>query len=92
MTCEGRGADGTEDDSKRYRHLSRQILRPYGPGEQGVHEGSSPISSRSRSTKPRAIVKYREGKGGIKDWDDPAKTPGLTASKIEPLKKRLKYS
>ncbi len=39
-----------------------------------------------------AIVKYREGKGGIKDWDDLAKTPGLTASKIEPLKKRLKYS
>jgi competence ComEA-like helix-hairpin-helix protein len=39
-----------------------------------------------------AIVKYRDANGGIKNWDDLAKVPGLDAKKLEPLKKRLKYA
>ncbi len=80
----GRGADGTEDD---FKAIATYLAKYYGPMVQVNKASAKDLSDQLEITpdEAAAIVVHREGKGGIKDWDDLAKTPGLTASKIEPL-------
>jgi mono/diheme cytochrome c family protein len=86
----GRGADGSEDD---FKAVATYLAKYYGPIVQ-VNKATAKEFTDQLDITPEegaAIVKYRDSKGSIKDWDDLSKTPGLTASKVEPLKKRLKF-
>jgi mono/diheme cytochrome c family protein len=86
----GRGADGTDDDFKTIVNY----LSKYLGVTVNVNSATADVMATEFGITPAesaAIVKYRTDKGNIKDWDTLSKVPGLDASKIAPLKKRIKY-
>jgi competence ComEA-like helix-hairpin-helix protein len=87
----GRGADGSEDD---FKTIATYLAKYYGPIVQVNKAAAKDLQEQLdlSGDEAAAIVKYRDANGGIKDWDDLAKVPGLDAKKLEPLKKRLKFA
>lgn len=86
----GRGADGTDDDFKAIvGYLSKYL------GTQvNVNMATAAVMVTElgiTDAEGAAIVKYRADNGKIADWTALSKVPGLDASKLEPLKKRLQY-
>src|SRR5215468_7210605 len=87
----GRGADGTEND---FKTIVAYLAKYYGPMVQVNKAPAKDLEEQLEltSAESAAVVKYRESNGGIKDWADLAKVPGLDTKKLEPIKKRLKFS
>jgi len=87
----GRGADGSEED---FKTIATYLAKYFGPIVQVNKAPAKDLVEQLEvsTDEAAAIVKYREANGGIKNWDDLAKVPGLNAKKLEPLKKRLKYA
>lgn len=87
----GRGADGTDDD---FKAVVTYLAKYYGPSVNVNTATADTMVTELGITADEgaAIVKYRMANGDIKDWDTLSKVPGLDASKLEPLKKRLKYA
>jgi competence protein ComEA len=85
-----RGADGTDEDFKAIvTYLSKYFGQPVNVNTAAAKDLETQLDI--TSAEAAAIVKYRTDKGNFKVFADLSKVPNLDVSKIEPLKKRIKF-
>jgi competence protein ComEA len=86
----GRGADGSNEDFKAIV----DYLGKYFGANVNVNTAAAKAMADDlglTSAEADAIVKYRTEKGNFKEFADLKKVPGLDASKLEPIQKRIKF-
>jgi competence protein ComEA len=86
----GRGADGSNDDFKAIV----DYLSKYFGNNVNVNTSSAKDLADSldlTAAEADAVVKYRTDNGNFKEFADLRKVPGLDASKLEPIQKRIKF-
>jgi competence protein ComEA len=86
----GRGADASNQD---FTAIVNYLSKYFG-NNVNVNTASSKEMSDNldlTSAEADAIVKYRGDNGNFKEFADLKKVPGLDASKLEPLQKRIKF-
>lgn len=85
-----RGADGSDEDFKAIvTYLSKYYGQPVNVNTAAAKDLETQLDL--TSAEAAAIVKYRTDKGNFKVFADLSKVPSLDVSKIEPLKKRIKF-
>jgi competence protein ComEA len=85
-----RGADGTDEDFKVIvAYLSKYYGQPVNVNTAAAKDLETQLDL--TSAEAAAIVKYRTDKGNFKVFADLSNVPSLDVSKIEPLKKRIKF-
>jgi competence protein ComEA len=85
-----RGADGSEEDFKAIiNYLSKYFGASVNVNTAAAKELSDGLDL--TASEGEAIVKYRTDKGNFKEFADLQKVPGLDASKLEPIQKRIKF-
>jgi hypothetical protein len=84
-----RGADGTDAD---FKTIVDFLGKYYGPPVKINTDGPKEIQALGLTAEEAAaIIKYRTDKGGIKDWADLMKAPGVDTTKLTGLQKRIKF-
>lgn len=85
-----RGADGTDED---FKTVVAYLSKYYGQSVNVNTAAATDIETQLDLTsgEAAAIVKYRTDSGNFKAFADLSKVPGLDVSKLEPLKKRIKF-
>jgi len=86
----GRGADGSNED---FKAIVDYLAKYYG---SNVNVNTTAAKAMAddlglSQAEADAIVKYRTEKGKFKEFADLKKVPGLDASKLEPIQKRIKF-
>ena len=86
----GRGADGSNED---FNAIVNYLSKYFG---NNVNVNTAPAKELTdnlelTAAEADAIVKYRADKGNFKEFADLKKVPGLDASKLEPIQKRIKF-
>jgi competence protein ComEA len=86
----GRGADGSNED---FAAIVNYLSKYYG---NNVNVNTAPAKELAdnldlTAAEADAIVKYRADKGNFKEFADLKNVPGLDASKLEPIQKRIKF-
>jgi competence ComEA-like helix-hairpin-helix protein len=85
-----RGADGTDEDFKTIvTYLSKYFGQPVNVNTAAAKDLETQLEI--TPAEAAAIVKFRTDKGNFKVFADLSKVPALDMSKIEPLKKRIKF-
>ncbi len=85
-----RGADGTDEDFKTVvAYLSKYFGQPVNVNTAAAKDLETQLYI--TTAEAAAIVKYRADNGNFKVFADLSKVPNLDVSKIEPLKKRIKF-
>jgi competence ComEA-like helix-hairpin-helix protein len=85
-----RGADGTDEDFKTVvNYLSKYFGQPVNVNTAAAKDLEAQLDI--TTAEAAAIVQYRTDKGNFKVFADLSKVPNLDVSKIEPLKKRIKF-
>jgi competence protein ComEA len=86
----GRGADGSNED---FTAIVTYLSKFYGANVNVNTAAAKALADDLgvTSAEADAIVKYRTDSGKFKDFSDLKKVPGLDASKLEPIQKRIKY-
>jgi competence protein ComEA len=86
----GRGADGSNEDFNAIvNYLSKYFGNNVNVNTAAAKELADNLDL--TAAEADAIVKYRADKGNFKEFADLKKVPGLDASKLEPLQKRIKF-
>jgi hypothetical protein len=84
-----RGADGSEAD---FKTIVDFLAKYYGPPVKINTDAPKDIQALGLTAdEAAAIVKYRTDNGGIKDWADLMKVPGVDTTKLTGLQKRIKF-
>jgi competence ComEA-like helix-hairpin-helix protein len=84
-----RGADGTDED---FKTIVTYLSKYFGPTVNVNTAEAKDLETLDLTTaEAAAIVKYRTDKGNFKVLADLSKVPNLDMSKLEPLKKRIKF-
>ena len=86
----GRGADGSNED---FKAIVDYLAKYYGSNVNVNTAAAKAMADDLGLTQAEAdaIVKYRTEKGNFKEFADLKKVPGLDASKLEPIQKRIKF-
>ena len=86
----GRGADGSSED---FTAIVTYLGKYFGNNVNVNTASAKEISDNLDLTAAEAgaIVKYRTDNGNFKEFADLKKVPGLDASKLDPLQKRIKF-
>jgi competence protein ComEA len=86
----GRGADGSNED---FKAIVDYLGKYFGPNVNVNTAAAKAMADDLGITAAEAdaIVKYRTDKGNYKEFADLKKVPGLDASKLEPIQKRIKF-
>ncbi|HEY6342038.1 MAG TPA: helix-hairpin-helix domain-containing protein [Bryobacteraceae bacterium] len=85
----GRGADGSADD---FKTIVNYLSKYFGNNVNVNTASAQELADLDLSTdEAAAIVKYRTDNGNFKEFADLKKVPGLDASKLEPIQKRIKF-
>jgi competence protein ComEA len=85
----GRGADGSADD---FKTIVNYLSKYFGNNVNVNTASAQELMDLDLSTdEAAAIVKYRTDNGNFKEFADLKKVPGLDASKLEPIQKRIKF-
>jgi len=86
----GRGADGSNEDFKAIvDYLSKYFGNNVNVNTAAAKELADNLDL--TASEAAAIVKYRTDNGNFKAFADLKKVPGLDASKLEPIQKRIKF-
>ena len=86
----GRGADGSSEDfTAIVNYLSKYFGNNVNVNTASAKEMSDNLDL--TAAEADAIVKYRADKGNFKEFADLKSVPGLDASKLEPIQKRIKF-
>ena len=85
-----RGADGTDEE---FKTVVTYLTKYFGPAVNVNTAAATEMEAQLEITGPEAaaIVKYRTDKGNFKVFADLSKVPSLDMTKLEPLKKRIKF-
>jgi competence protein ComEA len=86
----GRGADGSNDD---FTAIVNYLSKYFGNNVNVNTSSSKDLVDNLdlTSAEADAVVKYRTDNGNFKEFADLKKVPGLDASKLEPIQKRIKF-
>ncbi|HEY7338458.1 MAG TPA: helix-hairpin-helix domain-containing protein [Bryobacteraceae bacterium] len=86
----GRGADGSNDD---FTAIVNYLSKYFGNNVNVNTSTSKDLVDNLdlTATEADAVVKYRTDNGNFKEFADLKKVPGLDASKLEPIQKRIKF-
>ena len=86
----GRGADGSNED---FTAIVNYLGKYFGPNVNVNTAAAKALTDDLglTSSEADAIVKYRADKGNFKEFAVLKKVPGLDASKLEPIQKRIKF-
>jgi competence protein ComEA len=85
----GRGADGSADD---FKTIVNYLSKYFGNNVNVNTASAQELADLDLTTdEAAAIVKYRTDNGNFKEFADLKKVPGLDASKLEPIQKRIKF-
>ena len=85
-----RGADASEAEfTEIVNYLSKYLGPPVNVNTAASKELADQLDLTSGEAD--AIVKYRTDKGNFKEWADLQKVSGVDMTKLEPLKKRIKF-
>src|SRR6516165_12304232 len=86
----GRGADGSNED---FKAIVDYLGKYFGPNVNVNTAAAKELADNLDLTasEAAAIVKYRTDNGNFKAFADLKKVPGLDASKLEPIQKRIKF-
>jgi competence protein ComEA len=86
----GRGADGSNEDFNAIvNYLSKYFGNNVNVNTAAAKELTDNLDL--TAAEADAIVKYRADKGNFKEFADLKKVPGLDASKLETIQKRIKF-
>jgi competence protein ComEA len=86
----GRGADGSNEDFNAIvNYLSKYFGNNVNVNTAAAKELADNLDL--TAAEADAIVKYRADKGNFKEFADLKKVPGLDASKLETIQKRIKF-
>jgi competence protein ComEA len=86
----GRGADASNEDfTTIVNYLSKYFGNNVNVNTASAKEMSDNLDL--TSAEADAVVKYRGDNGNFKEFADLKKVPGLDASKLEPIQKRIKF-
>lgn len=85
-----KGAEGTPDD---FKAIVEYLAKYFGnPVNVNMAAAASLVSDLGLTdAEAAAIVKYRTDNGNFKAYADLAKVPGLDVTKLDPIKKRIKF-
>ena len=86
-----RGADASDAE---FTEIVSYLSKYLGPSVNVNTAAAKELSDQLELTgaEADAIVKYRTDKGNFKEWADLQKVSGVDMSKLEPLKKRIKFN